>query len=138
RAARRRGAPVIIATQMLDSMTVNSQPTRAEASDVANGVYEGADALMLSGESAVGAFPIGAVTMMDAIIRRVEADPLWGDLMRAEHVEGVCGALRMAKALTRMWTHSSPPRPAPRRPGRRPVWSPTRPPARPPGGWPAS
>jgi pyruvate kinase len=87
RAARRRGAPVIIATQMLDSMTVNPQPTRAEASDVANGVYEGADALMLSGESAAGAWPIEAVSMMDAIIRRVEADPLWPSLMRAEHGE---------------------------------------------------
>jgi len=87
RAARRRGAPVIIATQMLDSMTVNPQPTRAEASDVANGVYEGADALMLSGESAAGAWPVEAVSMMDAIIRRVEADPLWPSLMRAEHGE---------------------------------------------------
>jgi pyruvate kinase len=87
RAARRRGAPVIIATQMLDSMTANPQPTRAEASDVANGVYEGADALMLSGESAIGAWPREAVTMMDAIIRRVEADPLWRGLMRAEHGE---------------------------------------------------
>lgn len=85
RAARRRGAPVIIATQMLDSMTFNPQPTRAEASDVANGVYEGADALMLSGESAAGAYPVESVTMMDAIIRRVEADPLWRSLMRAEH-----------------------------------------------------
>ncbi|HEY2178142.1 MAG TPA: pyruvate kinase [Caulobacteraceae bacterium] len=85
RAARRRGAPVIIATQMLDSMTFNPAPTRAEASDVANGVYEGADALMLSGESAAGAFPRESVAMMDAIIRRVEADPIWPSLMRAEH-----------------------------------------------------
>ncbi len=85
RAARRRGTPVIIATQMLESMTSNPSPTRAEASDVANGVYEGADALMLSAESASGAFPREAVTVMDAIIRRVEADPNWPSLMRAEH-----------------------------------------------------
>jgi pyruvate kinase len=85
RAARRRGAPVIIATQMLESMTTSPSPTRAEASDVAGGVYEGADALMLSAESAVGAWPREAVAMMDAIIRRVEADPIWPDLMRAEH-----------------------------------------------------
>jgi pyruvate kinase len=85
RAARRRGIPVIIATQMLESMTASPAPTRAEASDVAGGVYEGADALMLSAESAVGAFPKETVAMMDAIIRRVEADPHWAGLMRAEH-----------------------------------------------------
>ena len=85
RAARRRGVPVIIATQMLESMTSNPSPTRAEASDVAGGVYEGADALMLSAESAVGAWPRETVAMMDAIIRRVEADANWPRLMRAEN-----------------------------------------------------
>ncbi|MHB8528106.1 MAG: pyruvate kinase [Caulobacteraceae bacterium] len=87
RAARRRGTPVIIATQMLDSMTASPTPTRAEASDVAGGVYEGADALMLSAESAAGAYPKESVAMMDAIIARVEADPSWPSLMRAEHGE---------------------------------------------------
>ena len=85
RAARRRGTPVIVATQMLESMTASPSPTRAEASDVAGGVYEGADALMLSAESAVGAFPLEAISMMDRIIHRVEADPSWPALMRAEH-----------------------------------------------------
>jgi pyruvate kinase len=85
RAARVRGVPAIIATQMLDSMTVNATPTRAEASDVANAVYEGADALMLSGESASGLYPIESVTMMNRIIERVERDPHWPDLMAAQH-----------------------------------------------------
>jgi pyruvate kinase len=85
RAARQRGVPAIVATQMLDSMTVNATPTRAEASDVANAVYEGADALMLSAESASGSFPVEAVTMMSRIIERVERDPHWPELMSAQH-----------------------------------------------------
>ncbi len=83
RTARAAGRPVIVATHMLESMVDSPTPTRAEASDVATAVYQGADAVMLSAESAVGRHPQSAVAIMDRIIRAVEGDEeYWSGLPR--------------------------------------------------------
>ena len=77
--SRRMGRPVVVATQMLESMIKSPSPTRAEVSDVATAIYDGADAIMLSAESAAGDWPVESVAMMDAIGRSVESDPGHGD-----------------------------------------------------------
>jgi len=87
RLARRAGKPVVVATQMLESMITAPVPTRAEVSDVATAIFEGADAVMLSAESAAGQFPVEAVATMNRIAEAVEKDPLHGSIIHSQRTE---------------------------------------------------
>jgi pyruvate kinase len=96
--ARRHGIPVIVATQVLESMTIEARPTRAEVSDAANAVDDGVDAIMLSGETAIGVNPPRTVQTLDAIIRDAEASPaldlttLRRGVISKDHAQAVCEA----------------------------------------------
>ncbi len=95
--ARDRGVPVIVATQVLESMRTETRPTRAEVSDAAGAVDAGADAIMLSGETAIGAYPVRSAQMLDTIIRNAESvPPLWAlpnpAPERPDHLPPLCDA----------------------------------------------
>jgi pyruvate kinase len=100
------GKPVITATQMLESMITNSSPTRAEASDVANAVWDGTDIVMLSGETASGKYPLEAITMMGKIVEEAERAPSERPMLRHMEISSVTASVQVAASIVAEKTHA--------------------------------
>jgi pyruvate kinase len=100
------GKPIITATQMLESMITNSRPTRAEASDVANAIWDGTDCVMLSGETASGKYPLDAITIMSQIIEEAEARPTERPMLRHMEINSVTASVQVAASIVAEKTHA--------------------------------
>jgi pyruvate kinase len=99
KACNELGKPIITATQMLESMITNSRPTRAEASDVANAIWDGTDCVMLSGETASGKYPIEAIQIMGQIVEEAEKKPAERPLLRHMNITSVTASVQVAGSI---------------------------------------